>query len=433
MNTKRLLGFVVILLASFMRPISNKTARIFARSVTALLLVLCGQGLAEPGEHYDSDRHDNHHRSMSVYSTNVLALVAGQLEHNDLSPSSKLAPLINDKNGNSVYLVTVPLVGQLIKDILGGGVEIMVISDKLDYHGPRVTPHQLQDWRNVSHIFWFGAQLEPQMAGIIRKVSVHAQAQVVELSVGGPSSDAPASAVQADIAGVHEEHKEDRPESVHRDIHKDGHSYIHKLSTVSGRLEPRQDVDNHTHHHHHDPSYAHPWLSVDRVLDWARFILGFAKNHQQAFTQADLESVKQRHHAWSEAFDSMLIKWRLRFAQLDNRAFVQEHAALEPLALAFDLESVGALTTHHDTAASIKQLLALRKSVQENDVRCFVALPNSQVSLPPSLFAEPPRVTTVDPLGANLDTSSDGSDFASVSFFSTILASLYGCLSGEGV
>lgn len=338
--------------------------------------------------------------------------------------------------GETVYLVTVPLVGHLIRDLLGPELQVVVISESLDYHGPQVTPRQLQAWTNVSHIFWFGAAFEPQMVGLVDKIAAQSAVETIVLPVAA-SADEPLEATQASTEHAHEHkhvgdvgaqvtEKPTQVTTIHKDMHRGAHSSIHKTSAEIGRVEHGHPSNKHTHHHHSDPTYAHPWLAVEIVRRWADRIVHFGhKQHLGSQTQR-----QARYDAWAQALDEMTAEWRSKFNQVPNRSFVQEHAALEPLAQTFALEPIGALTTQHDAAIGVKQLLALKRAVREHKTRCFVALPNSQINLPPSLFAEPPRKHEIDPLVGSAAPAPEGKA-VSVLFYETLLAELHACLVGQ--
>lgn len=284
------------------------------------------------------------------------------------------------------YIVTVPMVGLLIEDLMGADTKVVVISESLDYHAPQVTPKQLQSWMAMTDILWFGSKMEPQMQGIVEKIAGQSQARVVSLPIFG------------------------------QEPQNDTHDEPHHAPKDKNNREHRHD-----HHHGHDHTYAHPWLHVETLRAWAKFLSKYA----------DLSS-NNSYTAWSTAFEQMISDWQERFAALDNRSFVQEHAALEPLAHTFNLVPVGALTSHHDTAVGLRELFVLKKEIRQQKTRCFVAMPDSQMKVPPTLFKGEPNVRVIDPLvSRGVADKAQQSQFKSVMFLSNILEALYSCLQGS--
>lgn len=304
-----------------------------------------------------------------------------------------------------VYLVTVPMVGLLIQDLISKQARVITVSDSLDYHAPQLTPKQLQGLIEITDIVWFGADFEPQMQGLVEKIAVQSQARVIRLPVSDQEG-----AVQQFEGRKHLDHAEAKH-------------------------------DHREHHHGHDHTFAHPWLHVGTLKAWAEFLTKSAglveastfaessKIEPSKTGAAKLKSAKN-HKAWLVAFDQMISQWQRRFAQLENRSFVQEHASLEPLAHTFNLMPVGSLTSHHDTVIGVRELWNLTKEVRQQNTTCFIAMPNSEIKIPPTLFRGTPEIRPIDPLGKGLVRASETEGFASVSFVSDILAEVYGCLSG---
>lgn len=336
----------------------------------------------------------------SLFSIVVLCLLYVAPIQSANATALKEAPPNNSATQPRVYLATVPMVGMLIQDLLGQDAAVVVVSDTLDYHAPQVTPTQLRRLTKTTDIVWFGADFEPQMQGLVDKIGAEVKPRIIRL----PVSSQPGAVQPFDQWG--REHASSQASHDHA----------------------------HDHGHDHASEHAHPWLQVETLKAWADFLAHTPSIHTPSMAQGPSEQARaETYDLWLRAFDEMILAWQDRFDKLDNRSFVQEHASLEPLAPTFDLMPIGSLTSQHDTSIGVRALWRLTKAVRQYNTQCFIAMPNSNVKLPPTLFSGTPQIHHVDPLGRSRSDLQYSTGYASVEFISNILAQIHACLAAPDV
>ena len=117
----------------------------------------------------------------------------------------------------------------------------------------------------------------------------------------------------------------------------------------------------------------------------------------QAVTpDAQLDAAQRR---FVRVVSDVMMQWRQRFSHLENRSFVQTHAAFDELAVYFDLDAVGALTTHHEVTIGFREAMRVKKRIQQEKTRCVVAVPDEEIATPAHWFSPSPVVREIDPLG----------------------------------
>lgn len=342
-----------------------------------------------------------------------------------------------EPNRQPIYLVSVPMIGLLLHDIYGSQIEVMVISESLDYHSPQVTPKLLQSWERVDGVIWLGKHFEPQMSGIISKVIAQSDAAQIILPVTAEAIN-PESRHLSNPGKHHDETNSDHPHQHYSDHHYTEHSESHHTGKQFAHKANEAQSIHKDIHRSVSPNYhgehAHPWLDVAILKLWVHWLTdadqGLQHEHDQHVTMA------ARNHLIA-AVDGLIKRWQSRFNQLENRSFVEEHAALAPITQTFALNSVGALTNHHDTTIGVREMLALKKAIREYHTSCYIAMMDSQIQVPPTLFPHSPTVKMVDVLGreslgqASIEAQQIDREPRSTALISGILSQLYACMSTQ--
>lgn len=162
---------------------------------------------------------------------------------------------------------------------------------------------------------------------------------------------------------------------------------------------------DHDHHDHGDEFYdLHLWLDPYNAIA----MIGMIE-----------ERLSARYPDHAAQFAENADQARARLSRLDDelaallkpvqgRGFITHHDAYYYLEKAYDMTSKASIYTHHDTAASVGRLRALRHIIKEEDVMCLFHEPQYTDNV---LHVIDPDNTLsrveLDPLSADIDAGAD--------------------------
>ena len=179
-------------------------------------------------------------------------------------------------------------------------------------------------------------------------------------------------------------------------IERSGVKHI-SLSEVDGvkLLDANAKKQGHEHHHeHHKNVDPHLWLDIDNIKQLAVKVSSEIKT-------------KHKLVSWLEQLDTANKDINNRLQKIKNKPFLVQHAGFQYFEKKYNLTNLGAVQTN-DAGAGLKKILALRKKMEKESIRCIFTSPHGstkQVAALVSGLKQSVKIVTLNAMGApNLNT-----------------------------
>jgi zinc transport system substrate-binding protein len=253
----------------------------------------------------------------------------------------------------ATVLASMEPVAMLLREVLGDRVTVdTFLLPSQTPHDSAFTPGQARKVQQADLIVWLGADAEPALAKLMTR----------QRSTG---------LAMLSLKGIHQRQMQDAHD------HHSGHSH-----------------HGHAHHGALDP---HLWLSPDNMLVLARALHDYG--HLLGVSADDMAlavaAFEQRLAVTRESI-------RRQLAPLAERPYMSHHDAWGYYAEAFGLRQVTPIAASTDLSPGSRRFAALVKRIDQDNIRCFMAEPESRRALLERLCQNDCQIVEADPLGRRL-------------------------------
>jgi zinc transport system substrate-binding protein len=244
-------------------------------------------------------------------------------------------------------LASMDPLAMLLRDVLGDRVTVdTFLLPSQTPHDASFTPGQARKVQQADLIVWLGADAEPALAKLMAR----------QRSTG-----------------------------------------LAMLSLEGIRQREMQDAHDHHHGHHHGALDPHLWLSPDNM----RVLALALRRHATLFGINEAE-MDQALAAFEQRLDDTRQRLQQQLAPLANRPYMSHHDAWGYFAEAFGLRQVTPIAASTDLSPGSRRFVALVKQIESDNIRCFMAEPESRRALLERLCRDDCRIVEADPLGRQL-------------------------------
>jgi zinc transport system substrate-binding protein len=244
-------------------------------------------------------------------------------------------------------LASIEPIAMLLRDVFGDQVRIdTFLLPSQTPHDASFTPGQARKVQQADLIVWLGSAAEPALAKLMAR---NKGRQLAMLSLDG----------------------------------------IHQ----------RDMQDGHDHHDHDDHAALDPhlWLSPDNMLVLAR-----ALPAQAAALGLDAAQVDAAVARLATRLEQQRARLQQQLSPLASTPYMSHHDAWGYFAEAFGLRPVIPLSASTELSPGSRRFTTLVRQIEQDNIRCFMAEPESRRALLERLCRNDCRIVEADPLGRQL-------------------------------
>jgi len=287
----------------------------------------------------------------------------------------------------------------IAQNIVGDETKVdLIINTGTSAHVSNMRPSQAQLIQNADVLIAVGETLE---SGFVKAIEARAKDKhtiwASELS-GMNLFDMRESGAQDDHGDEHkDEHDHDDHKDEHKEVHKhehDDHEDEHKEALKD------EDEDDHAHHDHGEGKDMHIWLNPANGVLIARAVL----NEVVELDPKNAAAYKANFEKFETKIAALETEITAQLKPVKKLAFVNYHDAFQYFEKRYDLNYAGALSLSPQKRPGPKTLSAIRKAINEKDVKCVFSEPNLAKSRMESLVeGTQANIGILDPAGFTID------------------------------
>ncbi len=247
-------------------------------------------------------------------------------------------------------LASIEPLAMLLRDVFGDAVTVdtFLLSSQTP-HDASFTPGQARKVQQADLIVWLGEAAEPSLAKLM------ARGKGPELAM-------------LSLPGIHQ-----RP------------------------LQDASDDHDHNGRDHQNSLDPHLWLSPDNMIELAR-----ALPAQAATLGLDPQQIQRQVSGFETGLNQQRALLQQQLAPYADKPYLSHHDAWGYFAEAFDLRPVLPVSASTELSPGSKRFIALIRQIETDNIRCFMAEPESRRALAERLCRDQCRVVEADPLGRGL-------------------------------
>lgn len=282
------------------------------------------------------------------------------------------------------------LVAMIMK---GVGEPDLVLAPGASPHEYSLRPSEAATLQDAQLVFWTSADLTPWLENAVDTLAGDAKA-IELLEVDGTVR------LPYRESALFEAHDHDEAEHSHE--HDHGHDHDGHSESDAGGHEDAAEKGGHAHSEDgHDP---HAWLSLGNASVWLDVIsvaLGEIDPDNAGTYSANAKAAKTEIEGLRAEISAILEPVR-------GQNFVVFHDAYQYFEHEFDFPASGAISISDATDPSPARIAEVRARVEELGVSCVLSEPQFDPGLVATVLdGSDARGGVVDPLGSELETSSD--------------------------
>ncbi|MCK5875740.1 MAG: zinc ABC transporter substrate-binding protein [Alcanivoracaceae bacterium] len=247
-------------------------------------------------------------------------------------------------------LASIEPLAMLLRDVFGDAVTVdtFLLSSQTP-HDASFTPGQARKVQQADLIVWLGEAAEPSLAKLMSR------------------GKGPQLAMLA-LPGIHQR-----------------------------QLQDADDDHDHAGHDHQNNLDPHLWLSPDNMIELAR-----ALPAQAATLGLDPQQIQQQVARFETRLNQQRVLLQQQLAPYADKPYLSHHDAWGYFAEAFNLRPVLPVSASTELSPGSKRFIALIRQIETDNIRCFMAEPESRRALAERLCRDQCRVVEADPLGRGL-------------------------------